>query len=824
MHGSYERIQMSKIASVFINNATREFDREYDYGVPDELKEKVLPGVRVIVPFGKGNRKVEAYIYKLASTSKVRELKQIIKVLDKKPVADEKMLRLSMWMKDRYTCTFSDALRCMLPAGIGIKSERIVKLLGHGQNLNGNQKKILEVLADKGNECEYEELRKSCESKSFARNIKALEASGLVSIFEFYTSRVREKHIRVAFLNVSRDEIIDEIESNRIRRIQQIRVLEMLLDNEFISVADIVRFSGVSASVLNTLKKYGYIDFKDIQVNRDPVKSYSIKRTYALQPTPQQAQALNKILHELRKQGFGEILLHGVTGSGKTEVYLQLIQQVINIGKQAIVLVPEISLTPQMVERFKGRFGEDVAVLHSRLSLGEKYDQWRLIRDGKIKVAVGARSAVFAPFSRLGMVIIDEEHENSYKSEITPKYHAADIARRRCQEDKALLLYGSATPSVETYYRALQGEILLVEMTKRANNMVMPHVQVVDMRKELEDGNKSVFSRKLAGGIEENIRSRQQTILFLNRRGYASFVLCRSCGKTITCLNCNVSLTYHASDERLICHYCGYTEKVPKTCPRCKSSYIRHFGIGTQKVEEELLKQFRECSVIRMDIDTTTYKNSHEEILKAFREKNIDIMVGTQMIAKGHDFPNVTLVGVLAADSLLNTGDYKASERTFQLITQVSGRAGRGELPGRVIVQTYNTEDFSIAAACKHDYASFYKQEIIIRKKLCYPPFTSIGTVIVSGTNDRMTMDMAKAAVKRIINLFKDCEEKPLILGPSRAPLSKIKNKYRWRIVIKCKSVDKLISVLSETSDRFYAQRKRSNVELSIDINPINML
>jgi len=815
---------MSKIASVFINNATREFDKEYHYEVPDELKEKALPGVRVIVPFGKGNRKVEAYIYKLTETSEINELKKIIKVLDKKPLIDEKMFKLSMWMKDRYVCTFSEALKCMLPAGIGIKSERIVKLLGHGKNLSDNQMKILKVLADKGNECEYEELRNSCECKGFARSIKALEASGLVGIYEFYTSRVREKHIRVAFLNMPREEIIHEIESNRIKRIQQIRVLEMLLDNEYISVADIIRFSGVSASVLNTLKKYGYIDFKNIEVNREPVKSHSIKRTCALVPTPQQAEALDKILRELSKEEFGEILLHGVTGSGKTEVYLQLIQEVINMGKQAIVLVPEISLTPQMVERFKGRFGEDVAVLHSRLSLGEKYDQWRLIRDGKIKVAVGARSAVFAPFSRLGMIIIDEEHENSYKSEITPKYHAADIARKRCQEDKALLIYGSATPSVETYYRALQGKMLLVEMTKRANNMVMPEIHIVDMRKELEEGNRSIFSRKLADEIKKNIQARQQSILFLNRRGYASFVLCRSCGKAITCMNCNVTLTYHATDERLICHYCGYTERVPKTCPRCKSSYIRHFGIGTQKVEEELLKNFQGCTVIRMDIDTTTYKNSHEDILKAFREKNIDIMVGTQMIAKGHDFPNVTLVGVLAADSLLNTGDYRASERTFQLIMQVSGRAGRGEIPGRVVIQTYNTEDFSITAACNYDYATFYKQEIIIREKLCYPPFTNIGTVIVSSTNDKIALDVAKWARKNIINLFEDCKDKPLILGPSRAPLSKIKSKYRWRIVIKCKNMDKLIYTLRETSDSFYAQRKKNNVELSIDINPLNML
>ena len=543
---------MGNIASVVISNATREYDREYHYAIPDELKEKVVPGVRVIVPFGRGNKSVEAYVYKVLDASEMTGLKEIKKVIDEKPILDEKMLKLSEWMKERYICTYSDAIKCMLPAGIGIKSTRIVKLVRHDGDLKGDAGKILELLAEEGGECEYEELRKKSGARSFAKHIRVLEESGLVSIFEEYSTRVREKYVRVAYLAVPRDEIIDEIENNRIKRIQQIRVLEMLLDNEYISTADIVRFSGVSSSVLDTLKKYGYIDFKDIEVSRDPVRSSTVIKTKALEPTPQQAEVISKVKEQLDSGEFGEVLLHGVTGSGKTEVYLQLIQYVIEMDKQAIVLVPEISLTPQMVERFKGRFGNDVAVLHSRLSLGERYDQWRLIRQGKIKVAVGARSAVFAPFDKLGIIIIDEEHESSYKSEITPKYHAADIARKRCRDEKAVLLCGSATPSVETYYRARQGEIELLEMTDRANRMVMPEVHIVDMRKELEEGNRSVFSRKLAKEIESNIEAGRQTMLFLNRRGYASFVLCRSCGKAITCVNCNVSLTYHAADDRLI--------------------------------------------------------------------------------------------------------------------------------------------------------------------------------------------------------------------------------------------------------------------------------
>lgn len=493
-------------------------------------------------------------------------------------------------------------------------------------------------------------------------------------------------------------------------------------------------------------------------------------------------------------------------------------------GKQAIVLVPEISLTPQMVERFKGRFGNEVAVLHSRLSLGEKYDQWRLIKDGKIKVAVGARSAVFAPFDRLGVIIVDEEHETSYKSETTPKYRASDIAVRRCTEDDALVVYGSATPSVETYYRVEKKEVMLVEMLERANKMTLPKVHVVDMRKELEAGNRTAFSARLSGEITLNKEKGQQTILFLNKRGYASFVLCRSCGFTARCRHCNVSLTFHSFEERLICHYCGFTTRMPKLCPKCGSSYFRQFGTGTQKIEEDIKKIFPGNSVIRMDMDTTTGKNSHENILRAFREQNINILVGTQMIAKGHDFPNVTLVGVMAADSLLNLNDYKAAERTFQLITQVAGRAGRGELPGRVVIQTYNTEDFSILAACRQDYPAFYSQEIRIREKLRYPPFTNLGIIILSSADDRLCFTKSQEVRDKLNTALDNCSGGELLLGPVRAPIAKIKNRYRWRLVLKCDSMEKLISVLGALYDGFNRVRGKADVDLSMDINPVNML
>lgn len=816
---------MNKISIVVINGTTREFDRQYHYLVPENLADDIMTGMRVIVPFGGGNSLKEGYVLGFVESSEYKSLKSIKKIIDKKPVLSHALIELALWMKQRYFCTYSAAIKCMLPAGISVKSLRVVKLLNAVQGLSSSKQAIIDALALNDSLLEADELRKLSSVKSgFNAHIKALEATGHISINEQYASAVREKTIKAASLAMSSSDVLDDIENGVLKRIQHIRVLEMLLENEFIAVADIVRFAAVSPSVVDTLRKFGYIYYRDIEVKRDPLKHRSIVTTTPLIPTNEQEMVLEAAFTATDSRAFSEMLLHGVTGSGKTEVYLQLIHHVLEQGKQAIVLVPEISLTPQMVDRFRGRFGDQVAVLHSRLSPGERYDQWRLIGNGAVRVAVGARSAVFAPFEKLGIIIIDEEHENSYKSETTPKYSAAQIAVRRCMHDGALLLYGSATPSVETFRRAEQGEIGLVNMNVRANALVLPKVEVVDMRRELEDGNRTIFSTRLSEEITKNIASGQQTILFLNKRGYASFVLCRSCGIRLKCRHCNITMTYHSNDNRLICHYCGYTVKLPSLCPKCGSSSIRQFGTGTQRVEEDLQKHFPGCSVIRMDMDTTTGKHSHEEILDAFREKNINILVGTQMIAKGHDFPNVTLVGVLAADSLLGMDDFRASERTFQLLTQVAGRAGRGQLAGRVVIQTYNTEDYSITSACLHDYHTFFRQELDIRKRLHYPPFTNISCIVVSSVNDKLAFEKAKELytflASRVINDAGD----ELLPGPIRAPISRLRNRYRWRLVIKCDSVERLATMLAAASDDFQSKRDRYDVELNMDINPASMM
>ncbi len=722
------------IAVTAIINSTREFDREYDYLIPEDLKGKVVPGVRVAVPFGRGNSSREAYVLSIKNSSDTENLKEIKKVLDKEPVLDESMLYLGEWMKRRYICTYSDALKCMTPAGIGLKSRKRARLTRkRGESLSAAENEILDFLRDMGGECEVVEIKKLTAVKNASAILNKLQKKALIEYYEVYTSQVSEKMVRVAALAGPADEIQEIIESNKLRSIQQIRVLEILLDNEYVSTADLSRFAGVSPGVLNTLHKNGYIQFSEIEIKRDPVSLSKVITTAAMEPTEEQQSILEGLFNKIESGEFSETLLHGITGSGKTEVYMQLIERLISNKKQAIVLVPEISLTPQMINRFRSRFGDRVAVIHSRLSIGEKFDQWRRIREGSVDVAVGARSAVFAPFKELGAIVVDEEHENSYKSEMTPKYDAREIARQRCRQHKALLLLGTATPSVTTYYRALKNSAGLYYMLKRPKNVVLPKISVVDMRKDLEQGNRSIFSSQLSAEIARNIENKEQTILLLNRRGYSSFVLCRGCGHTIKCRNCDLTLTYHSHDTRLICHYCGYTVKMPSLCPSCGGRQIKFFGTGTQKVEDEIKKQFPEATMLRMDTDTTTAKDSHERILNKFEDENVNILFGTQMIAKGLDYPNVTLVGVLAADGILNLDDYRAAERTFQLITQVSGRAGRGALPGRVVIQTYNTDAYSITSACGNDYEGFYKQEIKIRQQMGYPPFTRIATAILSG-------------------------------------------------------------------------------------------
>lgn len=502
---------------------------------------------------------------------------------------------------------------------------------------------------------------------------------------------------------------------------------------------------------------------------------------------------------------------------------MQLIDKVLQEGKTSILLVPEISLTPQTVNRFIARFGDEkVAILHSKLSVGERYDQWYKIKNEQAKIIIGARSAIFAPVQNLGIIIIDEEHDSSYKAESTPRYDSKEVARYMAKNMNIPLVLGSATPDLASYYRAKKEEIVLLQLTKRANNASLPNVQIVDLRDELANGNKSMISRKLYQEIERNLENKKQTILFLNRRGFSTFVMCRECGYTAKCKNCNINLTYHANKNRLKCHYCGYETPALKVCPECGSDQIRYFGTGTQKLEKQINELFPNASTIRMDVDTVTKKNSHEQILNRFKQDNIDILIGTQMVVKGHHFPNVTLVGVIAADGSLNIDDFRANERTFQLLTQVAGRAGREQDEGRVIIQTYNPDNFAVECSKKQDYELFYETEIGLRKQLKYPPFCDIILIGITSSNEKELTEVSRKLHSYLKMRLQKENFAMILYSPVSAPIDKIKNKYRWRIIVKCKLEDDIINLMNDMLNE-YNTMKVHDTKVVIDVNPNDM-
>ena len=604
----------------------------------------------------------------------------------------------------------------------------------------------------------------------------------------------------------------ESVDLSKIKSDKQRKVIDFLKDNVSAPKAVLKEMLDVSDAILKTLERNEVIEIRDIEVGRDPFWNKKVDSDVAPTLTEEQRQ----VVESIDINGYSKNLIYGVTGSGKTEVYLRLIKKVLDSGKNAIVLVPEISLTPQITNRFLARFGDVVAILHSGLSLGERYDEWKKIKSNKCRIVIGARSAIFAPLSNIGIIIIDEEHDTSYKSETSPKYDAKEVADYVAVTEEIPLVMGSATPDIVTYYKALNGEINLFELKNRVSKYGLPEVEIVDMREELATGNKTVFSRKLYYAMKEAIKNKEQIMLFLNRRGYSTFIMCRDCGYVVKCEDCDVSMTYHLDSNKLVCHYCGKTKDLMSTCPSCGSKNIRYFGSGTQKIEVEIKKYFPEASVIRMDVDTTRVKGGHEKILTKFKDEKIDILLGTQMIAKGHDFSNVTLVGILAADSSLNIGDYRANERTFQLLTQMAGRAGRGAKKGTAIIQTYMPDEFSINAAKEQDYERFYATEINMREKLNYPPFCDIIVSIISGTDEEKVRCEANKLYEVLHKQFN-------VYTPVPAPISKINNEYRWRVLLKEEIDYDKLKVFHELISVFYNQ-KDNEVKVSIDVNPNNML
>ena len=633
------------------------------------------------------------------------------------------------------------------------------------------------------------------------------------------TKRVNEKTVNCFEINKSEDEIKEALDNNLIRSEKQKNVLEYLLNNGKSTMSDIQLFNDASLAVVNSLVKKGFVRKEIEKVSRNPFVHKIGVKSVDLELTNEQQLAYNSIKNS------GEYLLYGITGSGKTEIYLQLIEKMLKQGKSSIMLVPEISLTPQTIDRFIARFGEEeIAVLHSKLSTGERFDEWNKIKDGKAKIIIGARSAIFAPAQNLGLIVIDEEHDESYQSEASPRYDSIEVAEYLCNKFNIPLVLGSATPSMREFYKAKMGKINLLTLSQRANNSTLPKVEIVDLRDELANGNKTMISCKLQEEIKKNIETKKQTILYFNRRGFSSFLMCQDCGHTFKCDRCDITLTYHKVENKLKCHYCGEEYQIPKECPQCGSKNIKYIGAGTQKLEEEIKEMFPMASTIRMDIDTVSKKNSHEIILDKFRQENINILIGTQMVVKGHHFPNVTLVGAIFADTSLNIGDFRANERTFQTLTQVAGRAGRGNDEGRVIIQTFNPENYAIQYSKTQNYDLFYSTEIGIRKQLKYPPFCDIIAIALTGNNEKNLVTFSKNIHMYLRDRVIKEKFGVLLYSPVQCPIYKIKDKYRMRILIKCLYDDRMHKLLNDMLEKFEKESKKFGSKVIIQVNPNNML
>jgi primosomal protein N' (replication factor Y) len=793
------------IAKVIVDVPSSQTDRLFDYDIPEEWRDVLQVGIRVIVPFGP--RKIQGFVVEIVSESTYDQTKPILEILDVVPVLTEELIKLGDWLSE-HTLSFKlSAYQLMVPAALRTKVKKEVVLKTERMNLP----KEIQSLFGETNKVAWEQINVN---KKLIKGIQELVKAGLLEVnyqVEEKGKMKTERYVRLADSGEKREDL-------PARAVKQKELLSFIAEkNRPIHIQTLLEETQITRQILTTLIKKGFVEEFEQEVYRDPLAGVEYEKTKALQLTDKQQQVISPILHSLELNEHQSFLLHGVTGSGKTEVYLQAIDKALQQGREAIVLVPEISLTPQMVQRFKGRFGSMVAVLHSGLSMGEKYDEWRKILRKEVCVVVGARSAIFAPFTNVGIIIIDEEHETSYKQEENPRYHARDVAIFRGKYHQCPVILGSATPSLESYARAIKGVYHLLPLTERVHNRAMPTVKVVDMREELREGNRSMFSSLLLEKLKDRIGKGEQTVLFLNRRGYSTFVMCRDCGYVATCDHCDISLTYHRTHHSLKCHYCGHEEKMPNTCESCGSDHIRFFGSGTQKVEEELTRVLPEAKVIRMDIDTTRRKGSHEKLLSSFGRGEANILLGTQMIAKGLDFPKITLVGVLAADSMLHIPDFRSAERTFQLMEQVSGRAGRHDLAGEVIIQSYTPDHYSIELVKTHDYEQFFKMEMAQRKIGLYPPYVFM--VLINISHPELT-HVIHVSEKVVTFLKRELSDQTIVLGPVASPLARIKDRYRYQCMIKYRNESGLRETLREIQQHFIREINQGNLQVSIDMYP----
>lgn len=799
-------------ARVVVDVPAQQTNRLFDYQIPDQFKGTIKEGMRVVVPFG--SRKIMGFVLELTKETTIEKPKPISSLIDVTPVLTQELLAVGKWLSEKTLSFYISSFLAMLPQALKAKYDKEIERI----TVEELPEELEKIFAGR-DFISYEEFEEM--DGSYYKLQKTVQ-DGLVEIHYQVSTKETKKMETMIVNSVEPIQIEEAMEDISKQAVKQIKLLRFFIEYpEPIKQKMLLKKLNTTRSTVKALVERGLLKEYKEESYRNPYQEKNYPQTSPLPLTYEQQTALESVQTVMENKLHKVFLLHGVTGSGKTEVYLQSIQQVVDEGKEAIVLVPEISLTPQMVTRFKGRFGSNVAVLHSALSAGEKYDEWRKVQRKEVQVVVGARSAVFAPFENLGIIIIDEEHETSYKQEDHPRYHARDVAIFRGERHRCPVMLGSATPMLESFARAQKGVYQLLSLPKRMNDATMPDVEVVDMRTELHAGNRSMFSRTLKEKIDDRLQKNEQIVLFLNRRGYSTFVMCRDCGYVVECPHCDIALTYHRKNERLKCHYCAHEEPMPSKCPSCESETIRYFGTGTQKVEEALTQLIPEARVVRMDVDTTRRKGSHERLLNKFANHEADILLGTQMIAKGLDFPNVTLVGVLAADSLLHLPDFRAAEKTFQLLTQVSGRAGRHKLPGEVIVQSYTPEHYSVQMASAYNYMEFFHKEMGMRQSFHYPPYFYLTLITVSHPNQIKVVEVTKNVVQL---LNKHLSSQTRILGPTPSPLTRIKDRYRYQCMIKYKNEPNLKKVIKRVLQLFEDEMRKNELQISVDLQPYQLM
>lgn len=820
-------MERKRSALVAVEAATYAIDKPYEYLIPEALAEKAVPGVRVRVPFGNGRRKTEGIILECRELSEVSKfrLKEISDIIDDVPVLDKNLIRLGLWLREQYFCTFFDVARAMLPSGAWHKFD--LRYVPSGEDLCEKAEELCAGIKNGAEICGHifaeggatakADLESLYGKPSVDKAISSLLDAGIIKEAEHIIKNVSDKTERLVRIDVSEEEISEYIKRKKPKP-TALEALSMLSELKAVTSHELSYFTGITPAQLNTLRKNGIVSFENIGVYRRPkVSSASVKRKIVLN------SAQSKVFEELSEKlsaGASCALLHGVTGSGKTLIYFKLIEKVISEGKGAILLVPEISLTPQLLSQVYARFGERTAIMHSALSTGERYDEWKRIKNGEVDVVVGTRSAVFSPLPNIGIIILDEEQEDTYKSSQTPHYHAREAAKFRCVSEGALLLLGSATPSVESMYFAREGKYSLHTLPERFNEKPLPRVIISDLRKSLKKGSDRIIGKELYEELSKNINNGEQSILFLNRRGANKYIVCDDCNFVPGCPNCSVPLVYHSKNSRLMCHHCGYSEKMEKTCRDCGGE-LRFVGFGTQRVEEELSELFPGVGVIRMDMDTTSQKASHEKLLSEFHDKKVPILLGTQMITKGLDFENVTLVGVLSADQAIYNESYKGAENAFSLITQVIGRSGRGKKEGRAVIQTYSPKNFIVETSALQDYDEFFKNELNLREVRALPPFADIFSLTFLAESENAAFSACREMCMKAKAAYSDeySDVKMKILGPTPSSIVKIGGKFRYRLIISAENNKRTREFVSRILRDFMNDKKYKNISIVPDIN-----